>query len=193
MRQTIKIGITFVVVAALAMSGIALAATTDDDTVPAVEDSRAYQGIQSRLAPLVEAGTITQAQADAVTEALATGRGPGGMARGFRVIHQVADFLGLTVEEMRAAIQEYDTLADIAAANGSSADELVAHLVAAFEEHLALAVENGRITQERADELLAGAVEHLTEIVNGEIPQPPADRPGSRGRGGGMGGPRHDA
>lgn len=190
MKQTLKIGITFVVLAALAMSGIALAATTDDDTAPAVEDTRAYQGIQDRLAPLVEAGTITQAQADAVAEALVAGgmRGPGGGA-GFQAIGQVAEFLGLTPAEMRAAVQEYDTLADIAAANGSSGEELVAFLLEKLESHLAIAVENGRITQEQADERLADAETQLTDMVNGEIPTPPAGRPGGRGPGGrGFGG-----
>lgn len=189
MRQTIKIGITLVVVTAVAMSGLALAATTDEAETTAVEDTRAYQGIQERLAPLVEDGTITQAQADAVAAALAEGfgpgggRGPGGAGFGFRVVSKVAEFLGLSAEEMRAALQEYDTLAEIAAANGSSGEALVAHLVSALEEHLAEAVENGRMTQERADEILANAEEHLTEVVNAPIPEPPADRPGRGGHG----------
>lgn len=187
MKQTLKIGITLVVVATLAMSGIALAQVTTDDTAPAVEDTRAYQGIQDKLAPLVEDGTISQAQADAVATALAEGmrRGPGG-GRGFRAIQQVAEFLELSDDELKAAIEEYDTIAEIAEANGSSADEVVAYLLDQLEEHLATAVDDGRLTQDEADERLADAEEHLTEMVNSDIPERPLGGrgPGGRGPGG---------
>lgn len=185
MKQTLKIGITLVVVAALAMSGIALAAqTATTDEAPAVEDTKAYAMIQEKLAPLVEAGTITQAQADEVAATLAEGmRGPRGH-KGFHALKQVAEFLGLDREAMQEALSEYDTLADIAEANGSSADELIAYLVAQVEEHLADAVENGRLTQDEADEKLAEAEERITELVNSDIPEP-GDRPGRRGPGGG--------
>ena len=186
MKQTLKIGITVLVVAGLAMSGIALAQATETDA-PAVEDTAAYGRIQDKLAPLVEAGTINQGQADAVAATLAEGlRGPGG-GRGFRGIRAVADFLDLTPDEMKAALAEYDTLADLAAANGSSGDELIAYLVAQAEEHLATAVADGRMTQAEADEKLADAEEHITELVNSPIPEP-GDRPmgghGEHGPGG---------
>ncbi|MBI5157868.1 MAG: hypothetical protein HZA58_07655 [Acidimicrobiia bacterium] len=178
MKQTLKIGITVMVVSALAMSGVALAQTTEDDT--AVEDTRGYEMIQDKLAPLVEDGTINQTQADAVAAALARGvRGPGG-GRGFRAIQGVAEFLELTREEMREALAEYDTLADLAAAHGSSGAELIAYLVDQAEERIADAVADGRMTQEEADEKLADLEEHITELVNGDIPERP--------RGGGRGG-----
>lgn len=182
MKQTLKIGITVLVVAAMAMSGIALAQVTDDDAT-ATEDTKAYSVLQDKLAPLVEAGTITQAQADAVATHLAGELRGFGRGRGFRAIQQVAEFLELTPEEMREALAEYDTLADLAAANGSSGDELVAFLIDKVEEHLAQAVADGRITQEEADEKLADAEEHITDMVNSDIPEP-GDRPWRRGGGG---------
>src|SRR3990170_6677107 len=130
MKQTLKIGITVLVVAALAMSGVALAQTTEDDSVE-IEDTRAYQALQEQLAPLVEDGTISQEQADAVAATLAENLPrPGGRGRGLRALQATAEFLELTAEEMREALSEYDTLADLAAANGSSGDELIAYLVA---------------------------------------------------------------
>ena len=183
MKQTLKIGITVMVVAALAMSGVALAAQTTEDDTTAVEDTRGYEMIQNKLAPLVEDGTINQTQADAVAAALAQGgRGPGG-GRGFRAIQGVAEFLELTQEEMREALAEYDTLADLAAANGSSGAELIAYLVDQAEEHIADAVANGRMTQEVADEKLADLEDHITDLVNSDIPEP-GDRPMGGGRGG---------
>jgi hypothetical protein len=187
MRQTLKIGITLVVVAALAMSGIALAQTADDDTV-AVEDTRAYQAILEHLAPLVDDDTISQSQAEAVAAALAENmRGPGGRGRGLRALQATAEFLELTAEEMREALAEYETLADLAAANGSSGDELIAYLVSQVEEHLATAVEDGRITEDEAAERLADAEEHITEMVNSEIPEPGTGPRGRGGRGPGFG------
>lgn len=48
------------------------------------------------------------------------------------------------------------------------------------EEHLAEGVAAERITQEEADEKLAQAEEHITELVNSDIPEP-GDRPFGRG------------
>lgn len=194
MRQTLKIGITMVVVAALAMSGIALAQTTDDTDAVEVEDTRAYQAILEHLAPLVDDDTISQSQAEAVAATLAENRrGPGGRGRGLRALQATAEFLELTSEEMRAALTEYDTLADLAAANGSSGDALIAYLLTQVEEHMATAVDEGRLTEDEAAEKLAEAEEHITEMVNSDIPEPGT---GPRGRGGrgpgfgpGLGGP----
>jgi polyhydroxyalkanoate synthesis regulator phasin len=193
MKQTLKIGITVLVVALLATSGIALATqTTDSDTDVAVEDTPAYARIQDRLGPLVEDGTITQAQADAVAGTLADGLGPHRGHRGFHVIGAVADFLDLEPDQMREALSEYATLGLIAEANGSSADELIDHLIGLCSDRLDEAVANGNLTEEEAAEKLADAEERITNMVNSEIPEP-NDRPfrGRRGGpgGGGFGGP----
>lgn len=181
MRQTLKIGITLVVVAALTMSGIALAQTNEGEDTAAVEETRAYQAILEHLAPLIEDDTITEAQAEAVATALAENlRGPGGRGHGLRALRATAEFLELTPEEMREALTEYDTLADLAAAHGSSGAELIAYLVTQVEEHLATAVEEGRITEDEAAEKLADAEERITEMVNSDIPEPGEGR---RGRG----------
>ncbi|MEX1207049.1 MAG: hypothetical protein WEE36_00375 [Acidimicrobiia bacterium] len=183
MKHTLKIGITLVVVAALAMSGIALAAQTSDDDTADVTDAPAYSRILEQLAPLVEDGTIDDTQAAAVAEHLVGSfRGPGrGHVRAFMGLVAVADFLGLDATEMREALGEYETIAEIAEANESSADEVIDHLLALCEERLDLAVENGRITEDEKAEILAGAEERITEMVNNPLPEP-GDRP-FRGRG----------
>ena len=179
MRQTLKIGITVVVVAALAMSGIALGQTTEDEDTVAVEGTRAYQAILDHLAPLIEDDTITEAQAEAVAATLAENMGGlGRRGHGLHALRATAEFLELTPEEMRAELAEYDSLAELAAANGSSGAELIAYLVSQVEEHLATAVEEGRLTEAEAAEKLATAEERITELVNGDIPEP---RQGGRG------------
>lgn len=196
MKQTLKIGITLVVVVALAMSGIALAAQADDDTTLDVTETPAYSRIIEKLQPLVDDGTLDESEAAAVAELLAGEfRGPRRGPGGFHGLAAVADFLGLDGEEMRAAVQEYDTIAEIAAASGSSADAVVGHLLSLCEERLDEAVESGRITEEEKAEMLANAEERITEMVNSPLPEP-GDRP-FRSRHGGFGpgdgtGPIHD-
>jgi hypothetical protein len=194
MKQTLKIGIALVVVAALAMSGIALAAQTDDGTTDASERP-AYSWIRDKLTPLVEDGTISDDQAAAVAEVLAGSlRGPGHGPRALKGLAAVAEFLGLDAEAMRAALQEYDTIAEIAEANGSSADAVIDHLLGLCEERLDQAVANGRITEDEKAEILANAEERITYLVNAPLPEP-GDRPfGGPHRRGGFGpGPGTDA
>jgi 3-hydroxyacyl-CoA dehydrogenase len=185
MKQMLKMGITVLVVSALTMSGIALAQTdeTTDDTVA----QNAVTRIAERLQELVDAGTISADQAQAVAEHLADGFHPGG-PRGHRGPNfgAIAEFLGMDAEGFRAALQEYDTLADVAAANGSSADELIEFLVTQAEDRMAQAVEDGKIDQADADEKLAEIEDKVAEMVNSEIPEPGA-REGRRGPG--RGGP----
>lgn len=189
MKQTLKIGITVLVVAALAMSGIALAQTDEagDETV----SQNAVTRIVEKLQGLVDAGTISADQAEAVAETLADGFRPGG-PRGHRGPHfgAVAEFLGLDAEEFRAELLEHGTLADLAAANGSSESDLVDFLVQQAEERLAQAVADGRIEQSDADARLADITERITDLVNRELPTPGEfeGRPGFGGPRRGFGG-----
>jgi polyhydroxyalkanoate synthesis regulator phasin len=185
MKQTLKIGITVLVVAAMTMSGIALA-QTDESADEAAQN--AVTRIAEHLQELVDQGTISADQAQAVAEFLAENgprrggpegrRGPGGG------LGNVAEFLGMEAEDFRAALQEYDTLAAVAEANGSSASELIDYLVGEAEERIAQAVADEKLTQAEADEKLAELTDKITEKVNSPIPE--------RGEGGGEGrrGPR---
>jgi polyhydroxyalkanoate synthesis regulator phasin len=163
---------------------------TDDDT--ASTDSRGTW-LADALAPLVEDGTITQAQADAVVTALEDARpdrGGFGGGRGAHIglgLEAIAEELGLTTDEIRAALEDGQSLADLAAANGSSADALVAVLVDEATTHLDEHVADGDITQEEADERLAEMTERITAMVNGEMPA--FDGRGHDGRGPGGRGP----
>jgi len=82
----------------------------------------------------------------------------------------IAEVLGLSVEDLRTARQEGQTLAEIA---GADVDALIAAMVDAKTERIEAAVESGRLTQQEADEKLAGLEEKVTEKVNAE--------PGERG------------
>ena len=68
-----------------------------------------------------------------------------------------AEALGITAEELRTALGEGKTLAQIAETEGVETDALVEDLVAAATERIKQAVTDERLTQERADELIADA------------------------------------
>jgi hypothetical protein len=131
--------------------------------------------LQEVLAPLVEDGTITQAQADAVVDRLveAAPLRPGGHGgpRGHRgpVLEAAAGAIGVTVVELGEALRDGSTIAEVAAANGVEAQAVIDAMVAELETHLAEAVADGRKTQAQADEILANASERITAVVNGEV------------------------
>lgn len=135
------------------------------------------------LESLVEDGTLTSDQADAVTEHLVDaapaarwnrhrpgrhGHFVGPAVRG-AVSDAVTELLGLDAETVRDELRGGMTLAELAEANGVSTETLVDTLVAEASERLDVAVENGRIDQERADEFEANLEERVTERVNGEF------------------------
>lgn len=99
---------------------------------------------------------------------------PGG--RGIRelALDTAATTLGLSEDDLRTQLRDGKTLADIASAQGVSVDDLVAALVKAAQERIDQAVTDGKLTQERADELSKHLTERITARVNGERPERPA-------------------
>jgi uncharacterized protein YidB (DUF937 family) len=89
-------------------------------------------------------------------------------APGWGLKSEVAEFLGITREELFEARMDGQTLAEIAAAEGVSEDDLAAYLIGEIEEYVNEALEAGRISQERADELLAGASARVDELIHSE-------------------------
>jgi len=150
------------------------------------ERTRITQRLRKDLTALVDAGTITAAQADAVAQHLAEqaplrhGRGGHGTAFG----EDVAEVLGLTTEELRDRLGEGQTLAAIAGAEGVDVQAVVDAIVAAHQERLDQAVADGDLTQEEADERAAALEEHARDIVDGAFER-------RMGREGGMRGPGH--
>lgn len=120
----------------------------------------------------VAAGDLTEEEAAGIRERIESGEGPlFGGRHGSRggcgmQIEQVAEFLGLTSEEVIAAKQEGQSLAQIAEANGVSSDELAAFLLSQIEERVADALAEGKIDQARADEVLENAPERIDQKIN---------------------------
>lgn len=98
--------------------------------------------------------------------AIAGHRVPTGHALVRALIRTTSALTGESVPAVRAALRDGQSLAQFAAANGSSGDAVVQDVVDRARERLARAVENGRISQQLADALLAELTTKATEIVN---------------------------
>lgn len=150
--------------------------------------ARVAERLQEILAPLVQEGTIDQAQADAVVTALQEAgppegrRGPGGPGgpghhRGAGM-DAAAEALGLSDDELREQLRGGSSLAEVAEAQGVDVQVVIDALVAELSERLAERVESGDLTQEEADEKLAEATERITERVQQGPPERSGDAPG---------------
>ena len=84
------------------------------------------------------------------------------VSRHLRLIRQSAAVIGIGAEALVAG----DTIASVAAANGSSGQAVIDTLVSAVQAHLSERVASGAITQEQADRRLARASAWITERVN---------------------------
>ena len=153
----------------------------DAPDVPASDadrEVRATERIREALQDLVDDGTISAAQADAVAADLASSLphpGPGGP--GWHHRHPgfdgevLAGLLGIDVETLRSDLRDGKTVAEIAAEHGVDVQTVVDSLVAEAKAHLDLSVESGRLTQEEADSKLAEVTERITDFVHNGRPE----------------------
>ena len=151
-------------------------AGAQDDVVEA-EQAAPERGerISEALQVLVDDGTLTEAQRDAVVETLQNARPDRGEfrerlgQRGPRGAGEIAEILGLEGSEMREALRNGSSIAELAEAQGIDSADVVDAIVARAEERLDTAVENGRIDDTQAAEMLTQAAERAEDLVNGEI------------------------
>ena len=124
------------------------------------------------LQPLVDDGTITQDQAVAIAEHLAESIGGGhfvGRLRGLHTLAEAAVIIGIEPAEMREALAEGSTLAEVAEANGVDVQTLIDGLVASLEEKLDDLVSEGRLDEDRAARIVESAPDRIAQIVNSQV------------------------
>ena len=136
-----------------------------------------------------EDGRLSQEEADALEERVESGEVPPffgaflgpRLERGFEhfpprlpfhghfffeeKLSAAAEYLGLTEDELEKRLDEGDTLAEVAEAEGKSVDGLVQALLTAAQERIEQAVEDGHLTQSEAADLLDGLEERLRDFV----------------------------
>ena len=135
--------------------------------------------LKARVDAAVDAGRLTEAQGAELKERIDSdevplfglGRGGGGPGHGighFGSLDAAASYLGVTEDALRADLEDGQTLAEVAAAEGKSVDGLVDALVAAATEDLDQAVTDGRLTDAQRDDMVATLEARITAMVNGE-------------------------
>jgi hypothetical protein len=181
--------------------------SADDNMEIWLDESGSW--LREQLEPLVDDGTLTGEQADAVVDQLHDSapqpRGPGmpdivvvpgmpgppdghwpdwpgGRDGGphldhFVLVdgHVVAEAIGIDIATLRAELRGGATAAEVAEVNDVDPQAVIDAIVADAAERLATAVDNGRLTQEEADERLAELTERVTNWVHGETDDAEAD------------------
>ena len=193
MNRVWKIGLAIFAVVALAGAAFGFVAAQEDSGIPGGE--RLNNFIERLAGNLgisqdeLEAA-IDTTQLELVDEALAEGRideeqaaerrarieageagfFPGGkhrpQHRGFGVKTEVAEFIGVTPEELKAGLESGQSVAQVAEANGVTAEALTEYLLGETQTHVAQALADGKIDQARADEILADAPARIEEKIN---------------------------
>jgi Spy/CpxP family protein refolding chaperone len=140
-------------------------------------------GPASALSGLVSDGTLTQAQADKVAEALKAQRDAMHKERQADRAEMealVAKTLGISEADVQQAHKDGKSLADLA---GDKRDELVAAMVAFANAKIDEGVKEGKLTQAQADKMKANTQKRVENRVDGK------GGPGGKGHGGMRGGP----
>jgi hypothetical protein len=122
------------------------------------------------LAALVALSAVGVASAQTLEQ---RGDGPRGRSgrhpilRGLQhVSAAITEATGLERDDIVAQLAEGKTLAEVITENGGDVETVKAELLVPLQERAAAAVEAERITQERADELLASASERIDALLN---------------------------
>ena len=199
----IKRSVAITAIAASTLGGVAAGAALFTPVIAGAQDDAAEAEqaaperrarISEALQVLVDDGTLTEAQREAVVETLQIALPDRGEfrerlgQRGSRGAGEIAEILGLETSEIREALRNGSSIAELAEAQGIDSADIVDAIVARAEERLDTAVENGRIDDTQAAEMLTRAAERAEDLVNGEI-----EFGGRRGHHRGFGGPAGDA
>ena len=146
------------------------------------------------LAALVTKGTITQAQADAITAALTAAEAAaianrpadGGRPDRAATLALISSTIGVDAATIQKRLAAGETLAAIA---GAKKDALISALVAEETKRIDAAVTAGKLTAAQATTMKSTLTAHVTEEVNSTRPMGPkggdkGDRGGKPGKGG---------
>jgi hypothetical protein len=147
-----------------------------------VESSELREALENALSNRVDAavaaGRLTEAQGEAMKQRIASGDVPlvglGGPGFGRGLHHHggleaAASYLGMTEAKVRTALENGQTLAQLAKARDKSVDGLVAAMTKAETAKLNAAVKAGRLTDAQRDSIVAGLKDRITDMVNGAI------------------------
>ena len=138
------------------------------------------QALKNRVDEAVEAGRLTEEQGRELKQRIDAGEVPF-LGLPFHRHHgpfhgkleAAAEYLGMTQAQLREALEDGKTLAQVARDQNKSVDGLVDALVEEAEQKLGDAVEAGRLTEAEKREMLEGLRDRITDLVNGRFPRLP--------------------
>lgn len=136
------------------------------------ERERPRQRIKEVLDQLVQKGTITQAQEDAILQALKAAAPKARDGEPRRVVMDIlkvsADYIGLPKDQLRDQLKAGKSLGQIAdsVGGGKSRAGLIQNDVTVLGAQIDRAVADGKITKEQADKLRAHLTERVTKFVD---------------------------
>jgi hypothetical protein len=143
------------------------------------------QALKNRVDAAVEDGRLTKEQGARMKQRIEAnevpllGLAPGRFGRPGHHEHHflfhakleaAAEYLGITGAQLRAALRDGKTLAQVARDRDKSVDGLIDALVERAETKLDEDVEAGRLTKAEKREMLVGIRERITDVVNGRFP-----------------------
>lgn len=173
---TAKTLATAVAAAAVLLAGMGLGAALGTPSGAVAQEESQTEAttvidrIRQALEGLVGEGVITSEQADTVAETLAEQfPKPGFHFGGPGPLEVAAEAIGIDRDDLVSQLQEGATIAEVATANGVQAQAVIDALVDDWNARIDAAVDAGRLSEEQAADLRAGAAERAEALVNGEL------------------------
>jgi hypothetical protein len=190
-----KLAIGLAILGATALAGGAYAATQGSSTNPRqafLDDvasrlhvtpaqlSSALKGASlDQLNAAVNAGRLTQAQANAIEQRIQRGGSPPPFFRPlgrpsphfFGAPSAAAGYLGVSESQLADELRSGSTLAQIARSRGKSVAGLEQAITASIRARLDKAVADGRVTRSQAQQLLRALSSRLSDEINGTGPR----------------------
>ncbi len=138
-------------------------------------------GTVALVVGVILAGMAVTSAQESTPAPAATGQSSGGEAQVGRCgpggkhlsMDAAAAVLGLTEDDLRTALMDGQTLADIAQAQGMSTDDLKSALKDKVTSDLQAELDAGDITQDQYDSLAAGLDAKLDDFINGSLERGP--------------------
>ena len=190
-----KIATIVITTFALTAGTVGISSAASKSTTTRVSSTTAVKGprgvdLAATLTALVAKGTITQAQADAITAAANAAKAAAEAARPAKPtsadhaarLALIATTIGIDSATIQTRLKAGETLAAIA---GAKKDALIAALVADETKRIDAAVTAGKLTAAQATAMKSTLTAHVTEEVNSTRPM------GGKGGHGGKGGRGH--
>jgi len=172
-------GVAFAAVPATTETAWTIAPNTASTELSAqTTDEKARAKLKAVLDALVAKNVITQAQEDAIVDALTAVRTAHPKLREFvgDVAKESISYLGLPADQVKQQLRAGKSLGEIANATaGKSRDGLLADLDAKAKDRIKAAVAAGTITEAQADQLTPKVLDGIVKIVDHKgAPKPAA-------------------